>query len=50
MSFLMLSDSQVRETLSDKVAALSPRYYPVIQVDHSYVDGRGGAAKDSLSP
>lgn len=45
-----LSDSQVRETLSDKVAALSPRYYPVIQVDHSYVDGRGGAAKDSLSP
>ena len=36
--------------LRQAVEALSEKYSAVIQVDHSYVDGRGGAAKDSLSP
>lgn len=36
-----LSDSQVRDELSQAIHALSPRYYAVIEVDHSYVDGRG---------
>ena len=38
-----LSDGQVRDELSQAIHALSPRYYAVIQVDHSYVDGRGGS-------
>ena len=36
-----LTDHQVCEELSQAIHALSPRYYAVIQVDHSYVDGRG---------
>ena len=36
-----LSDSQVCEALSQSIHTLSPRYFTVIQVDHSYVDGRG---------
>ena len=36
-----LTDSQVRDALSQAVRGLSSRYYAVIQVDHSYVDGRG---------
>ncbi|MEM5779659.1 MAG: cation transporter dimerization domain-containing protein, partial [Lawsonibacter sp.] len=35
-----LSDSQVRAELGGQIKALSPRYYPVIQVDHSFVDRR----------
>lgn len=35
-----LTDSQVSDALGKQIKALSPRYYPVIQVDHSYVDGR----------
>lgn len=35
-----LSDSQVRAELSGQIKALSPRYYPVIQVDHSFIDRR----------
>ncbi|OUQ78319.1 cation diffusion facilitator family transporter [Flavonifractor sp. An100] len=35
-----MSDSQVCGELSAKIKALSDRYYPVIQVDHSYVDHR----------
>lgn len=37
-----LTDAQVRDALSEKIHALSPRYFSVIQVDHSYVDGRSG--------
>lgn len=33
-----LSDAEVREALSQRIRALSERYYPVIQVDHSYVE------------
>ena len=35
-----LSDSQVRAGLYTGVKELSDRYFPVIQVDHSYVEGR----------
>ena len=35
-----LSDSQVRAGLCTGVKELSDRYFPVIQVDHSYVEGR----------
>ena len=37
---LSLTDTQVRTELGLRVKQLSPRYYPVIQVDHSYVDVR----------
>ena len=33
-----LPDSQVREALSARIRALSPKYFPVIQIDHSYVE------------
>ena len=32
-----LTDDQVRGELSQAIKALSPRYFPVIQVDHSYI-------------
>lgn len=35
-----LSDRQVRAELTRRIQALSPKYYPVIEVDRSYVDGR----------
>ena len=35
-----LSDSEVRTALAQKLKALSDRYFPVIQVDHSYVEGQ----------
>ncbi len=35
-----LSDSQVVARLSESVRGLSSKYFPVIQVDHSYVDQR----------
>ncbi|MGE4277099.1 MAG: cation diffusion facilitator family transporter [Lawsonibacter sp.] len=35
-----LSDSQVCAELSRQIKALSDRYYPVIQVDHSFIDHR----------
>ncbi len=35
-----MDDSQVCTELSQKIKQLSPRYYPVIQIDHSYVDHR----------
>ena len=35
-----MSDGQVRAELGSRIKELSQRYYPVIQVDHSYVDGR----------
>lgn len=35
-----LTDAQVRTELARRVQGLSPHYYCVIQVDHSYVDGR----------
>ena len=35
-----LSDSQVCVELEKWIKQLSPRYFPVIQVDHSYVDSR----------
>ena len=35
-----LSDSQVVARLSEGVRGLSSKYFPVIQVDHSYVDQR----------
>ena len=36
-----LTDIQVRAELSAAIKTLSPRFYPVIQVDHSYVDSQG---------
>ena len=33
-----LSDSQVRAELCRGVRELSDRYFPIIQVDHSYVE------------
>ncbi|MEA4933810.1 MAG: cation diffusion facilitator family transporter [Lawsonibacter sp.] len=33
-----LTDSQVCTELNRQIKALSPRYYPVIQVDHSFID------------
>lgn len=35
-----LSDGEVRSALAEGIKALSDRYFPVIQVDHSYVEGR----------
>lgn len=35
-----LSDGEVRATLTQKLKELSDRYFPVIQVDHSYVEGQ----------
>ena len=35
-----LSDSQVAADLSTAIKGLSDRYYPVIQVERSYVDYR----------
>ena len=35
-----LTDGQVRAELGQRIKALSPRYYPVIQVDRPYVDSR----------
>ena len=35
-----LSDAQVRGELTQRIKQLSDRYFPVIQVDHSYVEGR----------
>ena len=35
-----LTDSQVRSELEKGIKQISPRYFPVIQVDHSYVDSR----------
>lgn len=35
-----LSDSQVRSALTGGIKGLSDRYFPVIQVDHSYVEER----------
>lgn len=35
-----LSDSQLRAELTARLRALSPRYYPVIEVERSYVDER----------
>lgn len=37
-----LSDAQVRARLTEGIRGLSDRYFAVIQVDHSYVDGRSG--------
>lgn len=34
------TDAQVREALSEKIRGLSERYFPVIEVDHSYVNSR----------
>ncbi len=45
-----LSDSQVRDALSQSIQSLSSRYYPVIQVDHSYVDRRGEDPKAHSVP
>ena len=36
-----LSDSEVRGRLAEGIKALSDRYFPVIQVDHSYVESHG---------
>lgn len=36
-----LSDGQVRTQLEEQIQALSPRYFPVIQIDRSFVDSRG---------
>ena len=33
-----LTGDQVRSELVSKIKALSPRYYPVIQIDHSFVE------------
>ena len=38
-----LPDSQVRQSLTARIRALSPRYFPVIQIDHSYVERQNGA-------
>ena len=35
-----LSDGEVRAVLTQKLKKLSDRYFPVIQVDHSYVEGQ----------
>ena len=35
-----LTDAQVRGELSNRVKELSDRYFAVIQVDHSYVEGQ----------
>ena len=35
-----LTDNQVRSELVSSIKQMSPRYYPVIQVDHSFVDSR----------
>ena len=35
-----LTDGEVRAQLYDKIQTLSARYFPVIQIDHSYVDNR----------
>ena len=35
-----LTDKQVCAQLEQQIKALSPNYYPVIQVDHSYVEQR----------
>lgn len=35
-----LSDAEVRGELSSRIKELSDRYFPVIQVDHSYVEGQ----------
>ena len=35
-----LSDAEVRGRLGEEVKQLSDRYFPVIQVDHSYVEGK----------
>ena len=35
-----LTDQQVLEQLTRSIRALSDHYYPVIQVDHSYIDQR----------
>lgn len=35
-----LTDGQVRSQLGQRVKELSDRYYPVIQVDRSYVENR----------
>ena len=35
-----LTDKQVLRTVGATDQGLSPNYYPVIQVDHSYVDLR----------
>ena len=35
-----LSDNEVRSILTQKLKELSDRYFPVIQVDHSYVEGQ----------
>jgi len=37
-----LSDSQVRAGLYEGIKALSDRYFPVVQVDHSYVEEEKG--------
>ena len=37
-----LPDSQVRQSLTARIRALSPRYFPVIQIDHSYVERQNG--------
>ena len=37
-----LSDGQVRASLSQGIKGLSDRYFPVIQVDHSYVEEQKG--------
>lgn len=37
---LPVSDSQIRTKLTDGIAAMSDHYFAVIQIDHSYVDGR----------
>ena len=35
-----LTDGQVRGELAARIRAMSAAYYPVIEVDHSFVDGR----------
>ena len=35
-----LTDAQTCTELSARIRALSPTYFPVIQVDHSYVEQR----------
>ena len=35
-----LSDSQVRDALYGEIKKLSDRYFPIVQVDHSYVEER----------
>ena len=37
-----LPDDQVRRSLTDRIRALSPKYFPVIQIDHSYVERQNG--------